>query len=169
MRKAVQLLACLLFAGGVSGALGAESFGFWPGKGVTKAPGFERMSEHPCGEAAYAKVSKLPTKADGPLISEVAVELDRRGKVIGRWPMPVDYTPHALRGAELLVTAGDGGFWIRPNGSFTRATALPASEATQVDCNLKHVFGESVYAGCSVFVDVASGKKRTLGYQGVCT
>ena len=127
------------------------------------------MSEHPCGEAAYAKVSKLPTSVHGPLISEVAVELDRRGKVIRSWPMPVDYRPQALRGAELLVAEGDKGFWIRPDGSFTRATALSENDSKEVACDLKRVFGKSDYAMCSVFVDVKSGKKRKLGYQAVCT
>jgi hypothetical protein len=169
MPFALLLLACLLLAAGSGVASAAELFRFWPGEGASEAPGFKRMSEHPCGEVAIAEVAKLPTAKNGPLLSEVVVELNQRGKVIRRWPMPVDYTPQAVRGAELLVTAGEEGFWIRSNGTFRRASAMPAHDYTPFKCDLMSVFGKSEYAGCSIFVDLASKRKRTLGYQGVCT
>ncbi len=171
MRKTSRLFLCLLLVCGPGSASASESFGFWPGKGARSAPGFERMSEHPCGEVAYARVSTLPTSPNGPLQSEVVVELDRRGKVIRRWPMPVDFMPHALRGNELLAVVGGKGIWIRPNGSFRKATAIPddPTSGDMIECDLTSVFGKSAYARCSRFVDLASRKMRTLGYQGVCT
>lgn len=172
MRAQMRLFTGLFLVGGLSSAAASESFTFWPGKGASKAPGFERMWDHPCGEVASAQVSKLPTASNGPLQSEVVVELDRRGNVIRRWPMPVDFTPHALRREELLVVAGDKGFWVRSSGSFRRATAIPATPTSDVgmfQCNLKSVFGKSDYAGCRRFVDLTSRKKRILGYQGVCS
>ncbi|MEQ1866704.1 MAG: hypothetical protein ABL996_18865 [Micropepsaceae bacterium] len=171
MRVQRRLFACLLFICEIGSASGSESFQFWPGKGAAAALGFQRMSEHPCGEVAYAEVSRLPTAKNGPLLSEVVVELNRRGKVARRWPMPVDYVPRALRGEELLVVAGDIGFWIRSNGSFRKATTIPAPEDRSglFKCDLTRVFGKSAYAGCSVFVDLVSHKERTLGYQGVCS
>jgi hypothetical protein len=164
------LFAYLLLIGGFGSAAASESFRFWPGKGAETAPGFERMSEHPCGEAAIADVSRLPIAKEGPLRSEVVVELNRRGKVIVRWPMPVDFSAHALRGKELLVVSHDNGFWIRPNGSFRKATTIPKTgDLRPINCDLTSVFGKSGYAQCSVFVDLVSHKKRTLGYQGVCS
>lgn len=170
MRARLRLFACLLFVGGLGTASRAEEFSFWPGDGAERAAGFQAKHGHPCGEVARANVSKLPTADKGPLISELTVELNARGKVIRRWPMPVDYTPRALRGNELLAVAGDKGFWIRPNGKFRRAEAIPpADDSLPFQCDLASVVGKSAYAGCQVFVDLASRKKRTLGYQGVCT
>lgn len=170
MRTRLSLFACLLFAIGWSSASAAESFPFWPGKGAEAAPGFQRMSEHPCGEVAYAEVSKLPTTDNGPLLSEVVVELGRRGKVVRRWPTPVDSVPHSVSGAELLFMLGERGFWVRSDGSFRRA-ATPATGdgSALLNCDLTSVFGKSGYAQCSIFVDLVSRKKRTLGYQGVCS
>lgn len=171
MHAPLRMFACLLLVAGQSNAAGSEVFRFWPGKGATTAPGFERMWEHPCGEVASAHVRILPTAKNGPLLSEVVVELNRRGKVIRRWPMPVDFYPHSVRGAELLVAAGNTGFWIRSNGTFRRATTVPALDRAErlVKCDLTPVFGKSDFTQCSVFVDLGSRKKRTLGYQGVCT
>lgn len=165
----MRLLVVVLALGGLSGASGPESFQFWPGSGAERAPGFERMGGHPCGEVAHAKVSKLPTKKSGPLESEVVVELDHRGRVIRRWPMPVDFLPRALRREEMLFALGDHGFWVRPNGSFRKATTIPAPDDKPVECDLARVFGASEYARCSVFVDLETRKQRTLGYQAVCT
>src|SRR5262249_46945706 len=149
---------------------GSEVFGFWPGKGAKKAAGFQRMWDHPCGQALDAEVRRLPIGGNGPFVAETVVELNARGKVIGRWPMPVDYVPHAIRGKQLLVAQGDKGFWIRSTGAFTKAFALPPHNDRQVfQCNLKSVFGKSDYAGCQVFVDLASHRERTLGYQGICS
>lgn len=152
-------------------ASASELFSFWPGKNVEKAPGFQSLSEHPCGQVAHAKVAKLPTGNNGPLLVDIVVEMDKRNRVIQRWPSPVDFVPSAVRGTELLVTAGERRFWVRPNGSFRKASEIPADNqvSAQFKCDLSSVFGRSNYAACSVYVDLASGRKRTLGYQGVCS
>ena len=169
MRALLQVFACFILATPLYSAA-AEEFGFWPNEGAREAPGFKSMSEGPCGEVAYAEVAKLPLPKGGALASELIVELNRRGKVIRRWPGPVDYTPSALKGDELLVTAGERGFWIRPDGTFRKASPLPSSERGEdFACDLKQVFGNSAYAGCAIFKDVVTRKKRRLGYQGVCT
>lgn len=168
--RALRLFAVLLLACGLGGASAAEVFQFWPGEGAKSAAGFQRMSEHPCGEVAIAEVSKLPTAKKGPLVSELVVELDPQGKVINRWPMPVDYDLRAARGGELLVVVANSGFWIRANGTFRRATAIPPPDKrSPVKCDLTSVFGKSAYAACSVLTDLASHKDRTFGYEGVCT
>ena len=158
-----------LTGGGQDRPSRSERFAFWPRDGASAAPGFERTLDHPCGEVAVAKVSKLPTAKDGPLEAELVVELDSGGKVIHRWPMPVDHLPRAVRGDELLVSAGDKGVWVRADGSFRRELGAPASTVKLFACDLTSVFGKSDYAQCGVFVDVESHKERTLGYQGVCT
>jgi hypothetical protein len=169
MPAPLRLLACLTIASALCGAAGAESFRFWPGKGASSAPGFKRMWEHPCGEVAEAEVSKLPLTTYRPLQPDLVVELNRRGKVVRRWPAPVDYVVHTIKGDELLVTAGDRGFWIRPDGRFRRASTIPPASETLTACDLTHVFGKSAYNQCSIFTDLAGGKKRKLGYQGICT
>jgi hypothetical protein len=95
MRTLLRVFVCLLGVAIVGGASASETFRFWPGKGAASAPGFQGIGEHPCGEVAEATVSKLPTARNGRLIPEVVVELDRRGKIVRRWPMPVDYTARA--------------------------------------------------------------------------
>lgn len=172
MHVRLPLFACLFFASGLGAASAAEIFNFWPGDGADNAAGFQSREPHPCGEVVRAKVSKLPTTDTGPLLSEFAVELSERGKIIGRWPLPVDYVPRALRGEELLATFADkgvGAVWIRPDGAFRKASTLPpADDRALVQCDTS-VFGSSASAGCEVFVDLRSRKKRTLGYQGVCS
>ena len=158
-----------LLASDVTSALADEIFQFWPGKGADRVPGVQLTHEHPCGQIALARVSKLPTGADGPLIAEEVVELDRRGKVLRRWPMPVDFTPHAVRGSALLAVLARKGIWIRPDGSFSRAKTIPAASDRPIDCDLNAVFGASAYNECAVFTDIASHRKRTLGFQGVCS
>jgi hypothetical protein len=168
MRRCLFLIAALIAAVACDAA-DAETFQFWPGKGASTAPGFKGMSEHPCGEVAVAEVSKLPSTKYEPLQPDLVVELNSHGKVIRRWPSPVDYSARALKGDELLVTAGNRGYWIRPNGEFRKASEVPARSDTLVECDLTSVFGKSSYAQCSIFTDLASGKRRRLGYQGVCS
>lgn len=170
MSTNLRLLACTLLASAFCTAATAETFSFWPGKGASSAPGFKSMDDHPCGEVATAEVSKIPTAKNSPLDPELVVELNARGKIIRRWSTPVDTYPRALRGEELLIYLdGKGGYWIRPDGSFAKATSLPPDRSEQTTCDLKSVFGDSGSAQCETFVDLTSGKKRTLGYQGVCS
>ncbi|MEQ1756151.1 MAG: hypothetical protein ABL973_18665 [Micropepsaceae bacterium] len=170
MHTRIFWFVCLLVISGLSNASGTELFRFWPGPGAKAAPGFQGLSEHPCGEVANALVSKLPTAKEGPLLSDVVVELNLHGRVIRRWPIPVDYTPHALRGEELLVVLADKGFWVRSNGAFRKATTIAEpDEMLLIKCDLTDVFGKSGFAQCGKFLDMASHKKRTLGYEGVCS
>ena len=169
MRYRIRLFLYLTLIVEFCGAAAAETFRFWPGDGATAAPGFKRMSEHPCGEVAEAEVAKLPPPEHTALRPDLVVELDRRDKVIRRWPTPVDFTPWALSGDELLVVLRAEGYWVRPDGSFRTASTIPPPNDTQADCDLQHVFGKSAYNGCGVFTDLANGRKRKLGYQGVCS
>jgi hypothetical protein len=153
----------------IAATASAETFRFWPGKGASSAPGFKGMSDHPCGEVAEAEVSKLPSPNYEPLGPDLVVELNRRGKVIRRWPAPVDHNISAVKGDKILVTAGERAFWIRPDGSFKKEAVIPQSSVTLAECDLTSVFGKSAYARCAIYRDLATGKKRTLGYQGVCS
>ena len=170
MNRLMLIIACFLLLSGPGDAASVERFSFWTGDGAEKAPGFQGRYGHPCGETVEAKVSKLPTAQKGPFISETVVELNASGKVIRRWPMPVNYFPLALQGSELLVAFGEKGFWVRPNGAFKKASTIPPVEdQLPFTCNLTSVFGKSNYARCGVFIDLISRKKRMLGYEGVCT
>jgi hypothetical protein len=85
--------------------------------------------------------------------------------------MPVDYTPLALRGEELLIGFGDARYLVKPNGDFRRSPSKIASTSASADvkCNLRKVFGDSGYSRCIVVADLLSLKKRTLGFQNACT
>jgi hypothetical protein len=166
------LLLVVLLTSGLNSPVvqAAESFAFWPGKGAKRAPSFQTINEdHACGEVVIAKVSKLPRIGKGPLQSEKVVELNSRGKVIRRWPVPIDYRVDGIKADELFVHVGMKNYWIRPDGSFRQAKPITVSDMKMAHCELREVFADSEDAQCGKFLDLRSQKERTLGYEGPCT
>ena len=144
---------------------------FWPGPNVEKDPRVVSIHEHPCGEAVTAKVKVMPSfRKGGALESEEVVELSASGQVMRRWPIPVDSSPKAVKGNELLVSAGDWLIWVTPSGVIRRERSRKTfPEPASGNCQASKEFGESGYATCGQFKDLGSARVRRISYEGVCT
>ena len=144
---------------------------FWPGKGVERDPRYVSTADHPCGKVVVARVYAMPpVEPKSALVPERVLEVDSSGKVIRRWPMPVDASPIALRGTRLLVETGELKFWITPQGAiipYGPISALPAPEP--VSCSHSAEFGDSDYVQCRKFRDLSSGKDRIVSFEGPCS
>ena len=143
---------------------------FWPGVNMRQDVRVVRISEHPCGTVAVARVRTMPSLKRGqPLEPERVVELATGGKVLRRWGTPVDSTPVGISGNRLLVRSGQIKLWIGLDGRITTANAqlvLPIPE--QAVCGTSREFGDSGYVECWRFRDLETGKHRLLSFEGVC-
>jgi len=170
-----RISAVLLFFVALSGSSAEDSkvyeLQFWPGKGVEKEPRYVSTVDHPCGKVVVARVRALPPVGSvSALRTERVVETDSTGKVVRRWPMPVDASPIGLRGASLLVDTGLLKFWITPSGAITpykNSRSLPEPELAS--CSPTREFGDSAYVQCRRYRDAASGKSRILSFEGPCS
>jgi hypothetical protein len=169
IQGAQLLMTCALLAAGQ--VRSAQVFSFWPGEGADRAPGFIELDDGPCGQIARARVSRLPSSRGTALQSELAVEIDSRGRIIRRWPYPVNYLPVAVQGDQLLVTWGSSGegLWITPEGRFSKARLPKSTEGELASCHLDSVFPGSAYAQCQRMPDRRTKRMRTIGYQAVCS
>jgi len=167
MRPSCLLLMLALAA---TRASAAEPFTFWFEGDISRLAGLQAIQDHPCGAVAVVKVDKLPLPgAKGRITVEKVVELDAAGKTLQRWPMPVNYTPVAVRDTQLLVELGRERFWIWPNGQFQRAGKLALPSAKPVQCKTGAEFKGSDYVQCEAFPDMGSRVPRMIAFEGVCT
>ena len=170
-----RIAAVLLLFVALSGSSAEDSkvyeLQFWPGKGVEKDPRYVSMEDHPCGKVVVARVRALPPIGSvSALHPERVIEMDSTGKVVRRWPIPVDACPVGLNGTRLLVDTGLLKFWVTPKGVITpygTAIALPPPEP--VSCSRSREFGDSAYVQCRRFRDQTSGKYRILSFEGPCS
>jgi len=165
----MRYLFFALMAAASAPALAAEPFHFWFEGDVSRVAGFQSIEDHPCGEIAVVKVDKLPPFGKGRLTSEKAVELDASGKAIRRWPMPVNFTPVAVRDNQLLIEFADDRYWVEPDGKFQRAGKLALPAAKPAQCKTAVEFKDSDYVECQAFPDLGSRAPRTIAYEGICT
>lgn len=154
--------------------MGADfEFRFWPAPGAEKDPRFIRFDDGPCGQVATARVRTMPRYSKTALLApERVLELNRRGEVIRQWDIPVDATPYALHGNDLLFAFSELSYRVSTSHVISElkgqaATQSPAPEPVQ--CVTPKEFEPSDYAGCWLFKDQRSGTKRLLAFEGVCT
>jgi hypothetical protein len=144
---------------------------FWPGKSPDKDARYLRTEDHPCGKVIYARVTAFPRGRKGSaLIPEIVVELGAKGKVIRRWPIPVDATPLGVRAESLLLNTEGRRLWVTPEGviaPYHGRGSLPPSAVT--GCATPSDFNRSPFRECRKFRDLNSGKVRWLSFQGPCT
>lgn len=151
------------------------TFTFLPGKGASKAPGFLRLEEGPCGNLAIARVSKMPRySANAALVPDEVFEVSASGSLIRRWSTPVGALPVGMNGTRLLFATGELRLWVRPDGTLARLrksekTGRLESENYHEQCPQVKAFSGSAYVGCLIFRDPVSGAKRTLVFQHPCT
>lgn len=171
----LRIAAALVLFVALTGSEAADSavyeLRFWPGRGVEKDARYVSTSDHPCGKVVVARVRALPPVGGGSaLVPERVVEVDSSGRVLRRWPMPVDASPIALSGTNLLVESEALKFWVTPQGAITpykNARTLPEPELAS--CSPTREFGDSAYVQCRRYRDVSSGKNRILSFEGPCS
>jgi hypothetical protein len=144
---------------------------FWPGPNVGSDNRVIQLALHPCGEVAVARVTSLPRPEKGQTLEpELVLELAQNGAVLQRWSMPVDYTPIGIRGSQILVELRKSRLWLDLKDGIARAKDINIKgEPQPVKCETPKDFGNSAYAKCWRFRDLATGKPRTLAFQGVCS
>ena len=96
MTKVNRVTLILLLLISIAPAYSVEKsieFHFWTSKATKNDNRVIRIDEHPCGEVAAARILKMPrySKKSG-LIPERVFELNRSGRTIRQWSMPVDGT-----------------------------------------------------------------------------
>jgi hypothetical protein len=144
---------------------------FWPGADAAKDARTVAIVDHPCGKVVVARVTVLPSHSKrGALIPEVAAELNARGGVVARWPMPVDSYPIAVEGEKLLLRTGDIKLWVNPRGVVTRYAgkdSIPSS--ADVPCARTAGTSTSEYVVCRSLPDLRSGRNRIVRFESPCT
>jgi hypothetical protein len=134
------------------------------------------FDHHACdSKVAIVKVDRMPppaTKASA-LGSELVVEIDKSGKILRRWGMPVDSVVAAVAGDRIIVAlsaTAKQALSISSNGVLALTPVPgPTSILQQTQCPAIKVFGDSDYIRCFDFQDTGSGEIRRIAYQRPCT
>ncbi|MCW6050869.1 hypothetical protein QUB60_20100 [Microcoleus sp. A2-C5] len=139
---------------------------------VKPDPRVIKISRHPCGKAALARVTSLPdVDTKGYLSSDKVVEVDPRNNRIQRWAKPVDSAIVAIDGDRILVDADKKLYWIKPSGNFQLQPNQIAAKEPIFESRVKDhpEFKNSGYAGLWRFQDLKTGKTRKIIYEANCT
>jgi hypothetical protein len=150
----------------------------WAGANAKADPRVVKIvKHHACtGEVAVIRVDHMPPpRRKVTLEPELVVELSQTGKIIRRWPMPVDSIVAAVSGGQIIIPRGDAragaeALAINERGDLSLRT-IPASAdfGKSIKCPLIREFGDSAYLRCFEHRDLASGQIRRIAYQGPCT
>lgn len=139
-------------------------------KRATKSSLKKSVQAHPCGAVVTKRLSQVPHyRASAIVQPDQAVEFSASGKILAVWAIPVDMSVVGVDGDSILVAdrgrtlAIDSGRYIKRRTAISRQIGVPEK------CPLKKVFGNSDYARCESFVDDRTKKRRTIGFEGVCT
>jgi len=164
----------LLLVVSAAGVMAADfEFRFWASPGADKDPRFIRFDDGPCGQVATARVRTMPRYSKTELFApERVLELNGRGGVIRQWAIPVDATPYALDGNDLMFAFNESLYRVstaRVISEFKGQTAMQSPALEPVQCVTPKEFEPSDYVGCWKVKDRRSGKKRLLAFEGVCT
>jgi hypothetical protein len=128
---------------------------------------------HPCGAIVTLRANKLPMNVRDIELSW-AYELDAKGGIKTKWPLPVDASPLAIDGNKLIIhqfnvegivfVTVEGGIGIDLDGP-PKAPPLESKARNLVECPA----GADESNICSRLVDVATGTIRIVSYPPVCT
>jgi hypothetical protein len=171
--KARRLAAPLILLAAAGAAPATYEVTLWAeDESAARRPGVVRVDAHPCGSVALVRLSAMPPWREGGrdgLGTERIAEAGT-GPTAMRWSVPVDYQPLAVRGPEILIDHGGQRLWIATGGAIRREPGgrrYPPPRAMQ--CPAGGVHRASEYARCAGLRDLASGRMRTIHYEGVCT
>jgi hypothetical protein len=123
-------------------------------------------------------MERIPSsKLNGLLQPEWVSEVDGQGRLVRRWPAPVDVWVQGIEGEELLVpwTFGLGHeeepleilLAIRPNGKFRVSDARELAAPEWTDCRFTQ--NEADTRSCLEVRDAGDGTVRHLQYATPCT
>lgn len=138
---------------------------------VDTLPEVLSSSSHPCGAAAVVRLSAMPPyrRDEGALGTELIVETGEDGGEIGRWSVPLDYEPIAIRGSEILLDLYRQRLWIATDGSIRREGPRGRYPAlTPLECPAE-ALANSAYAQCAAMTDLGDGRRRIVRYEAPCT
>lgn len=168
--RAVAIVAAL-FAASAAAQPAAFEFSFWPGKSVRQDPRFLRMSQHPCGQVAVARVAILPgAKQTGALIAEEVLEINAEGQALRRWRIPVDSYPLAFRGDYLIFQNGPVAYRVDPHGRVSRyPDPKPIPPSSPKNCRGGPDFQGSEFVVCQILTDLVTGQNRRIRFEAPCT
>ena len=171
LRTAAILMLLATLPGSATRDPNVYELSFWPGKNVEKDPRYVRTEDGPFGRVVVARVRTLPLfQQGGALEPSSTTRSGTSGKVIRRWPMPVDASPIALGGEGLLVESGTLKFWVTPQGAITPYKGgLSIRDSEPTACGPSREFRNSACVQCRRYRDSASGKNRVLSFEGACT
>jgi hypothetical protein len=150
----VSCLNAIILAGIAVAELPVYEFSFWPGADAKFDKRVVRLSMHPCGEVAIARVTSIPPLGkERTLQPEKVVEFSPEGKVLRRWAIPVDTLPISIQDNRLLIqlaSANPDRFWISMDGSIAaEKNQISTSKPNLTTCeNLAKEFVNSAYKRC---------------------
>jgi hypothetical protein len=133
------------------------------------------LQPHPCGRTAVLTSPTIPPP-DNRIDSDRVFEVDKAGRTIQSWQVPVDRTPEGLEGDELLIPSHAGNrkdfvIAVKPDGRY-HARAAPADRRTpaRVMCPPHGLFQGSAYAQCVLVpADGSAQTVRYLVYEAPCS
>jgi hypothetical protein len=151
-------------------------FWYWVARGAepTALAGVH-VRPHPCGRVAVLQSPTILLKRTS-IDSDVVFEVDKAGRTIRSWPVPVDQTPDGVDGDELLLPLFTGGrkdlsIAVKPNGRYRVVPARGNRTApARAMCPPHTLLGGSAYAQCMLVRDDASQQTgRYLVYEAPCS
>ncbi len=140
------------------------------------------LESHPCGTAVQAFVKDLESHGLSQwLLPDWVLEFDRRGKVIGRWDIPLNAPVRAVQGDSVWVSwdpqplcSGQSpevkAYLVIGRDGSLRAASRPGliSEGRKIECPRSPDIPHSEFLVCESLRDLKTRKRRRLAYQSPC-
>lgn len=138
----------------------------------------ENTKPHPCGKTFSMCISKITETTE--LSPAWAYELSTDGKLLEKWPLPVDAQVWSIAGTEIFAAyPNQDGFensWtqpskirINPHGKFSAISQISESKHKIFECS-KYTNDPNIkQAYCHIFRDLKSSKERIIAFEPVCT
>ena len=141
-----------------------------------------RLEPHPCGMAVQAFVKDLGSHGLSEWLSpDWVLEYNRKGKVIGRWDLPLNAPVRALQGDSVWVgwdpqplcsrqSLDVKAYLVIGRDGSLRAASRPGliSEGRKIECPRSPDIPPSEFLVCESMRDLKTRKRRRLAYQSPC-
>ena len=146
---------------------------------VKDGASIENASEHPCGYVLTQCLRAIPLN-DNRLEPVWAYEISQVGRVINKWPLPVDAQVYSVSGSSIEVGYPNyerhGNGWENPafaqvksNGSISRKPAVSIKKLNGIECSKITNDATVSLVCCRKYKDKNSGEIRIIAFPEVCT